>query len=200
MSQQTIGANPTGFLGRLAGRIMNLLHNKQYKSIIIKIMATQSDPKITIMDIGCGGGVAINHFINISPLSRVLGIDLSPDMVKLASVINHKAISEGRARIFCESIEETSIESKSVNLMTVFDNINFWKSYEKAFCEIKRILKDDGKLFIINEYPEKGTKWYEFVKFKDFQDYQKLLENHGFIAIYHELVGHTLIIEASFRQ
>lgn len=200
MSQQTIGANPTGFIGSLAGRIMNLLHSKQYKSILLKIIATQSDPKITILDIGCGGGVAIKHFTKISPLAQVLGIDISPDMVKLAEAVNRKAVTEGRARIICDSVEETSIESKSVNLMTVFDNINFWKSYEKAFSEIKRILKNDGKLFIINEYPEKGTKWYEFVKFKDFQDYQKLLEEYGFVAMKHELFGHTIIIEASIRQ
>ena len=197
MSQQTIGANPVGFLGRLAGRIMNLLHSKQYKSIILKIMALQSDPKITIVDIGCGGGVAIKHFTKISPVSRVLGIDISPDMVKLARAVNREAISNGRANISCESVEEISIESKSVNLITIFDNINFWTSYEKAFSEIKRILKDDGKLFIINEYPEKGTKWYEFVKFKDLPDYQELLGTNGFEVNHHEFLGHTIIIEAS---
>jgi SAM-dependent methyltransferase len=81
------------------------------------------------------GAAAGSHktFHEDIPVSRVLGIDISPDMVKLARAVNREAISNGRANISCESVEEISIESKSVNLITIFDNINFWTSYEKLF-------------------------------------------------------------------
>lgn len=195
MNQQSIGANPTGVIGKLAGKLMNLIHHKQYGDIILKIHETQKEKNIKIVDIGCGGGIAIRHFTRIFPEAQVYGIDISPDMVDIASELNRKNVAKGRVKIFTENVEDIALEDDTVELITVFDNINFWNDYGKAFSEMKRILKGNGRLFIINGYPEIGTKWYEFVKFKNVDEYGQLLAKNGFALSNHYRMGHTIILE-----
>ncbi|NLZ14864.1 MAG: hypothetical protein GXY29_11815 [Thermotogaceae bacterium] len=60
---------------------------------------------------------------------------------------------------------------------------------------MRRILIPDGKIFIINGYPEPDTKWYEFVRFKSIEEYQRLLGNNGFLMTSAKIVKHTAIIE-----
>lgn len=195
MNQQKIGANPVGMIGKLVGRIMNLMHNKQYKTIVMKINKTEDDKLTNIIDVGCGGGIAIKHLSDVFNKAQIYGIDISPDMVKLAAKLNRKAISEGRVKVFKSNVENINISSNTINIVTIFDNINFWINYVDAFSEIKRILRKDGRIYIINGYPEIGSKWHNFVKFKDIDEYRKLLEDNGFLLVNHELEGHTIILE-----
>jgi ubiquinone/menaquinone biosynthesis C-methylase UbiE len=195
MNQQSIGANPIGMIGKLAGILMNYIHNHQYKSIVKKIYETQRDKNIKILDIGCGGGIAIKHFANLFKEAQIYGIDISPDMVRLSSELNKKTISEGRVKIFCNNVEKMDIDNQTISIISIFDNINFWDDYSRAFSEMKRILKTDGRIIIVNGYPEIGTKWYDFVKFKNVDEYKNLLENNGFSLKGHEIIKHTIIIE-----
>lgn len=199
MSQQSIGSNPTGLIGKLAGRIMNLIHNRQYQKIIRQIIHSESGPFNTVLDVGCGGGIAIKHFAR-SGVEKTYGIDISADMVNLATRVNQKEVLQGRVRVFSSDVEEIDLVDGSIDLVTIFDNINFWNDYPTALAELKRVLRSEGSLFIINAYPEEGTKWYEFVKFKGVEDYRKLLENNGFSYIMHHFEGHTIIIEARLSE
>lgn len=195
MSQQSIGAYPTGMIGKIAGNIMNMIHNRQYEKIIDEIYQTSDKGSINIIDIGCGGGIAIKHFTKKFREGHIYGIDISPDMVNLAKRLNRKAISEKRVEIFTANVEEIDLGDKRMDLVTVFDNINFWNNYEASLANIKRLLGKNGRLVIVNAYPEKGTKWYEFVKFKDVNEYQQLLEKNGFQLTNQKMMGHTVVLE-----
>lgn len=195
MTQQMIGAKPVGAIGKMAGYIMNLLHSKQYKGIIKKIHESENVEDCSILDIGCGGGIAIYHFSKLFKKARIFGIDISEEMVKLARNFNKKGVAEGRIDISLGNVSHIAIPDKAIRIITVFDCINFWQDYTIAFSEIKRILQADGRIFIVNGYPEIGSKWYDFVKFKNVKDYEDLLVRNGFKMKKHEIAKHTVIIE-----
>ena len=195
---QTIGSKPIGLKGKLAGLIMNVLHANQYKRIIIEHIHERVDTKdrISILDIGCGGGKAISLFSALIKNSKIYGIDHSPDMVNLAKKVNRTEILEGKVDLAQGDVTDLPYPNDSFDIVTAFDTINFWTDFNKAIHEIKRVLKDDGRLFIVNGYPKEGTKWWDFVKFKNDNEYRKVLSEHGFIEIKVVIEKNTIIIQA----
>lgn len=194
--EQQIGAKPAGVIGTLAGRLMNLIHKKEY-NIIIKAIQNRSElPVSAILDIGCGGGAVVKEFSKQFSGAQVIGVDHSAEMVRLSQKTNKSGIKTGRIKIQQNGVEKIEIESNKVDLITAFDTINFWPDYDLAFGEIKRVLTTAGRFIIVNGYPPVGSRWYEFVKFKDEHEYRSFLAQHGFEISYLEIKNHTIIIES----
>jgi len=193
--KQFIGAKPIGFIGKIAGELMNLIHKKQYQRIIDNIKNESNIDVETIVDIGCGGGVALKHFASIFKNAIVIGIDYSQEMVNLSIKINRDNVKLGRVIVKNNNIECMDVKNKYADIITIFDNINFWENYEIAFKEIKRILKVDGLIYIINGFPKVGTKWYDFVKFKNEAEYINLLTTNGIEVEKIDIINHTIIIK-----
>lgn len=195
-TEQQIGAKPVGFVGKLAGRIMNLVHKGQYRAIVTRIVERMDSPVNGVLDIGCGGGIAVKEFAEQFPKATVYGIDHAAEMVALSAKTNRRAVAQGRVKLLQNSIEQVDIANNTIDIVSAFDTINFWPDYDLAMAEIRRVLTDSGKLYIVNGYPEPGTKWYEFVKFKDQGEYETFLNKHGFKMSDVQIEGHTIVIEA----
>ena len=195
-SEQQIGAKPVGLMGKLAGRLMNMVHKGQYRAIITRIKNRMDLPVNGILDIGCGGGIAIKEFAKQFPETTVYGIDHAAEMVALSAKTNRKAVAQGRVKLLQNSIEQIEIADNTIDIVTAFDTINFWPDYDLAMAEIRRVLMASGRFYIINGYPEPGTKWYDFVKFKDQGEYEAFLNKHGFKMNDVQIEGHTIVFEA----
>jgi len=196
MKELCIGASPQGKIGRILGHFMNAIHSHQYFTIIREISDNEKGEILNILDIGCGGGIAIKHFSRVFKEAHIYGIDRSIDMVHLAKRVNRKGIKTGKVEILNGDVELLRIPEKTIHLISVFDTINFWDNHTKALSEMKRVLTQYGRLLIVNGYPEEGTKWYDFVKFKNIEDYDILLKNNGFEIAKHEIKNRTIIIKA----
>ena len=194
---QTIGSNPTGLKGRLAGLIMNLIHANQYRKIIKHaIEEEEGKGSAKILDVGCGGGKAISLFSSMLKNSKIYGIDHSADMVSLAREVNKKEIENGKVDIIECDATDLPYANDYFDIIAAFDTINFWTDFNKAIVEIKRTLKANGIFLIVNGYPKEGTKWWKFVKFKSENAYRKVLLEHGFTHINVKIEKSTIIIEA----
>lgn len=98
---QTIGAYPSGLVGRIAGLFMNCIHSHQYKKIAKHILDGIDTAKaLRILDVGCGGGKAIRLFRALAADADVHGVDISPDMVALAGRVNKEGVRNGRVASF----------------------------------------------------------------------------------------------------
>ena len=195
---QSIGANPRGFWGRLAGRLMNSLHSRSYRKIIAQALREiKTTAPLRILDIGCGGGGAVRLFYTLAQNAQTDGIDISPDMVALAQRVNRKGIRRGQVDIAQGDVTALPYPDHSFDIVTAFDTINFWTDLDSAMTEIRRVLKENGLLLIVNGYPDPGSKWYEFVKCKDENEYRAMLSACGFRSIRITVRKHTIIIKAN---
>lgn len=198
--EQQIGEKPTGVMGTLAGGLMNLIHKKEYREIIKGIQIRSVVPVHTIVDIGCGGGAVVKEFSSQYQDALVIGVDHSAEMVRLSQKTNKSEIKTGRVKIQQNGVKKLEIESSKVDIVTAFDTINFWPDYDLALGEIKRVLSAAGRFIIVNGYPPIGSRWYEFVKFKDEHEYRVFLAQHGFEVSYVEIKNHTIILESNKKN
>ncbi len=199
---QSVGANPAGWAGKLAGLIMNRIHERPYKAIIKSYILCEiaAQDSMVILDAGCGGGVAVKLMSSMLPNAKVCGVDHSPEMVSLASSVCKHAIENGGAEISPGDIASTAYPDHYFDIITAFDTINFWPDFDQAMHEILRILKDTGTFIIVNGYPKEGTKWYDFVRFKNKDEYQAALIKHGFENVSIDVEKATIIIRAKPRR
>ena len=85
-------AKPTGFFGRLLARGMAWGHRSFYKNTARVI---DLHPNDVYLEIGFGSGLFIKKYA--SHVSRIVGLDYSEDMIKLASNLNKDLIESGKA-------------------------------------------------------------------------------------------------------
>lgn len=101
-----------------------------------------------VLDVGCGTGHASLALANAFPASRFLGIDLHPDSVDQArQSARERALSE-RLEFAAKRIEELE-ESPAYDLVLAFDCVHDFTEPVKILAEIRRRLKSDGTLFIV---------------------------------------------------
>ncbi len=195
----TIGSKPTGVKGRLAAVIMNLIHANQYKKIIPKHILQSGNPSVdlSVLDIGCGGGKAVNIFHLMLKTSKIYGIDHSLDMVNHSKKVNKIGINKGNIEIVQADAKKLPYSNGIFDIVTAFDTISFWDDIDNSINEIKRVLKDDGIFVIVNGYPRAGTKWYKVVKFKNDNEYRSFLSDRGFNKIDIVIEKNTIIIKSS---
>lgn len=173
------GKKPTGFAGRMIGKLMNVFHTRIYSDILRNFLREND----AVLDLGCGGGKFINHLYRQSDSIKLFGLDHSEEMIRLSAKVNAKGISVGRVKLFHSSVERIPLEDNSINVATAFETIQFWPEIEKAFSEVKRVLKPQGRFIIINRYPPEGSRWWNLAKLKSVKDYKEVLEKAGFKKI-----------------
>jgi trans-aconitate methyltransferase len=107
---------PTGVLGRLAGWIMATRQSNRARNAWLVNKARIADAA-TILELGCGPGLALAYCLNASPHCRVTGIDHSEVMLKQAAHRNAAGLRDGRLTL-------RALDLRNVGLLgTQFDRI-----------------------------------------------------------------------------
>ncbi|AEF82453.1 class I SAM-dependent methyltransferase [Leadbettera azotonutricia] len=167
--------NPNGIGGKISTKIMNVINQKQYKTVLENI-----ESKDTVLDIGFGNGYLIEKlFKNKNPI--IYGIEISKDMLEKVKERNVGKIGNGSLKLSLEDISKTSFRSDTFDKVYTVNTVYFWKEPDKCFTEIKRILKQNGvflNVIYTKEYLDKivYTK-YGFNKFSLEELEQLTVEN-----------------------
>ena len=132
--------NPTGWAGNFSTLIMNIMNQKQYKTVLQKLKIENND---TILDVGYGNGYLISKLAQ-GGHARFWGIDISEDMLKVASRRNQKFIQSGNMNLGLGDITNTDFESNFFDKVYTVNTIYFWPDVDSGFTEIFRILKPGG--------------------------------------------------------
>ena len=66
--------------------------------------------------------------------------------------------------------------------------------------EIIRVLKKDGIFLVVNGYPKQGTKWWNFVRFKNDGEYKDVFIKYGFKEAAATIDKNTIIIRVKAVQ
>jgi ubiquinone/menaquinone biosynthesis C-methylase UbiE len=107
--------------------------------------------EFVVLDVGCGGGKTVGKLAKLSPEGKVFGIDYSHEMVKFSKKINKNLISKERVEIIEGSVEKMAFKDNFFDLVTACETYYFWNDFSDALAEIRRVLKPEGKILLVNE-------------------------------------------------
>lgn len=99
-----------------------------------------------VLDAGCGTGKYLNTLEDIS--NEYIGIDLSSDQLKKAS----KKIMKDNSKLLNANLTSIPLPDNSVDLIVscwVLGTITDTNDRKKALSELKRVLKSNGKIILI---------------------------------------------------
>jgi ubiquinone/menaquinone biosynthesis C-methylase UbiE len=115
------------------------------KDVVAELEARGRTRKATILDLGCGPGDLALELAHRLRDSRVVGLDLSPSMMQLAS---RHATTDGRLRFIVGKAEALPFSDESVDLVVSTLSLHHWADPASAFAEIWRVLKPEGVALI----------------------------------------------------
>lgn len=147
--------DPKGILGRMMLVSMDREHLPMAQWALEQIKIPDSGK---VADLGCGGGYNIRRMLGMSEKAKFIGIDISDESVRKAQNVNKDEIGK-RVKIIKGSAENLKFKDNSIDLITAFETVFFWKKPEKAFREIYRSLVKGGCFAVINNYGDPNVDW-----------------------------------------
>jgi SAM-dependent methyltransferase len=98
-----------------------------------------------VLDLGCGTGELVLAISRRLRDARIIGIDLSPDMLLFAS---RHATTDGRLRFTVGDVASLPFDDASVDLIVSTLSLHHWSEPANGFAEIARVLRPGGVALI----------------------------------------------------
>jgi len=146
-----------------------------------------------VLDLGSGGGIdAFLAAKKVGPKGKVIGVDMTEEMVQLAKE-NAEKIKTENVEFRLGEIENLPVEDGMVDVIISNCVINLSPDKDKVFTEAFRVLKSGGRLLISdivtqgelpNEIRENMEMWASCIAGAlDEKDYLQKIRNAGFQKI-----------------
>ena len=104
-----------------------------------------------ILDIGCGGGKTVNTLAKMATEGKVYGIDYSQVSVAVSTRKNKRLIEKGQVKILHASVDSLPFPADMFDLVIAVESYYFWPDLISNLKEIRRVLKTNGSVILINE-------------------------------------------------
>ena len=108
-----------------------------------------------LLDIGCGTGRAVRLAAKICTAGKVIGIDPTAAMVRIAQ--GEKGDNYSNFDFIIGSAEKIPLPDKSITIATAINSLHHWQDYKKGLVEIDRVLRQDGSFIITNDIVDNNT-------------------------------------------
>jgi len=185
---------PSGRLGRLIGRCMNMGHGKLRRWALGEITIEAGS---CILDVGCGGGKTVRDMVEAASGGKVYGVDLSEEMVRLSRDVNRELIEAGRVEIVKSGVSSLPFPDGEFDLVTAFETFHFWPDPVGDLREVKRVLKPGGTVLLANEvyederFEKRNARYARIIEGLEFhtpEQYREFLARAGFTGVETRLV------------
>jgi arsenite methyltransferase len=184
--------NPTGFFGRV---VMARFFDRSSAAINQLTMASLAlEPADRVLEVGFGSGDLIAHMAPVTREGSVAGVDISPDMVSVATRRLGRLVGLGRVELRCAGVEQLPYDDGAFTKACTVNTIYFWPEPAQALRELARVLAAGGRLVIgfspaeaMRKMPRRLTD-HGFTLVEP-EDLRRLLADAGFGAV-EMLPGH----------
>lgn len=123
------------------------------KKLVRKLPALPANPHI--LEVGCGTGYNLKMLNNRYPNGKITGIDLSPDMLSVASKITNKQSID-----VIHGIYEQEIQTRTFDLILLSYSLTMMKApVDKILAKLSKNLRDDGTIAVV-DFHQTPHRWF----------------------------------------
>ncbi|MBI5417038.1 class I SAM-dependent methyltransferase [Candidatus Poribacteria bacterium] len=140
----------------LYNKYIDLIHNKAFNRMIGSINIKNKK----ILDAGCGTGRWSGRLAEKGAI--VTGADISSEMIKIAKKSMNRPIDFINASIADINLSSSSFDF--ITCVTVLQHVVDEIEFQKSISNLIRLIKKDGKLFILEVAPDEYYKKLYFSK------------------------------------
>lgn len=148
---------PKGWFGKLfMGRLINRASRRLAEN---SVRLLDIGPGDKVLEIGFGGGAGLAGALAAASGGKVYGIDISLSMVEQVQGRFRREIEDGRLQVRIGDVSKLPFESETFDRVFAVNNIYFWPDVVACLREIRRVLKDGGKVGIGNRSKEHMSRF-----------------------------------------
>jgi ubiquinone/menaquinone biosynthesis C-methylase UbiE len=147
---------PKGIIGTFIGEKMVRQH-KTETNWSLELMNVQQGDRI--LELGCGAGYAIKLILEKDLAEEIVGLDISPTIIRSARIRNKKAINEKRAKLVQANLNKLPFHNENFNRVFSIQTIYFWTDIAATLSEIFRVLKPEGVLILTFSDGKEDETW-----------------------------------------
>jgi ubiquinone/menaquinone biosynthesis C-methylase UbiE len=136
---------PTGLLGWVIGRVMERETAAENDATLERLQLTPTD---AVLEIGFGAGRALERVANVVTAGRVVGVEMSQDMLGMATRRCAQLIRAGRVELRLGAAEHLSFGAASFDKAYSVHTLYFWQRPAEIVSELRRVLRPDGWLVL----------------------------------------------------
>ncbi|MBM0277118.1 class I SAM-dependent methyltransferase [Micromonospora tarensis] len=119
---------------------------------VVETMAVAPDDQV--LEIGCGRGAAVSLVAGQFTTGRIVAIDRSATMVRIATRRNLSHISAGRAEIRCVGFDSANLPADRFTKIFAVNVSLFWLGdAAQQVARIRSLLAPGGRLYVFGERP-----------------------------------------------
>jgi len=138
-------AAPRGAFGRLLGAIWRREHAR-LNAEAIEALDVRRDHHV--LEVGSGPGEALHEAVRRAPGGRVLGVDVSEVMVRLARRRNREAVARGALDVRQIDGVALGLEGRTFDRILSIHCVYFWRDLEGTLAQLAAALRPGGRLLL----------------------------------------------------
>ncbi len=138
-------ASPSGLFGRLLGAIWRREHVRVNAEALDRLDVL---PGHRVLEIGSGPGAALHEAARRARGGKVVGIDVSELMVRVARDRNRRAVARGEVEVRLGDGASLGLEGQVFDRILSVHSIYFWRDLEGMLAQLSAALRPEGKLVL----------------------------------------------------
>jgi len=139
-------ARPSGWLGRhVMGRFLNR-RTAAHNELVRRELTVR--PGESVLEVGFGGAALLEKLVAEAAPGSVAGVEVSDEMLALATSRLRKPIAAGRLVLERASVEALPFSDAQFDKGCSVNTTYFWPDLSRGLSELRRVLRPGGRLVL----------------------------------------------------